>query len=117
MLLLLLIVASAGTMFSFSPTSDALLAPRHRYHNGTGTANSSCFTREREALLAFKQAISSDPAGRLALAHGTKVNKTAADGEASGATTTPATLWRFSFATRKPMISKILIGMRLWEAR
>lgn len=43
----------------------ALLAPRHRYHNGTGTANSSCFTREREALLAFKQAISRDPAGRL----------------------------------------------------
>ena len=96
----------------------------------SGSTRGSCLSRPRPrprprlSTAATSYPLPSHPASllfwclrRLALAHGTKVNKTAADGEASGATTTPATLWRFSFATRKPMISKILIGMRLWEAR
>jgi len=52
LLLILAIVASRSTL--------------QASHDANATAGSSCLPREREALLAFKQGITGDPAGRLA---------------------------------------------------
>ena len=65
MLLLLLLATVTSSSSSFTITthqSQRQAARNHHRANSTG----SCLPQERDALLAFKQGITGDPAGRLA---------------------------------------------------
>ncbi|CAN6372030.1 unnamed protein product [Urochloa humidicola] len=66
--LISLVVAAAATVSSSFPASHGpALREGGRSNNGTGTAG--CWAHERDALLEFKQYITSDPPGLLASWH------------------------------------------------